>query len=619
MNKNYKLHEKLAYMFDKSMARGSIALIGWLSLISLIVILISALVISFFKIFPENGEQIIFIEAVWGSLMRTMDAGTMGGDIGWGYRIVSLVVTIAGIFVFSALIGIIGTSIDSKLEELRKGRSFVIEYEHTIILNWSTAIFDIISELITANQSRKNPSIVILADKDKVEMEDEIRAKIQDFGNTRIICRSGDSTDLFDIEIVNPYSCRSVVILSPEINNPDSNVLKSILAIVHNPKRRKDKFQIAAEIRSNENVEIAKNIGGDEVQIILADDFMSRIIVQSCRQTGLSAVYSELIGFDGCEIYNTKQNETIHKSFAQIVTSYRNATPIGVHINGEKIILNPDKNYILQPNDEIIIIAEDDSTIKWSGEGSYSLDSIVSKKKKEHVEDKTLIIGWNHRANIIIKELDSFSPIGSKLLIAAPQEISNIQETQNIQIRTKIIDVTNIKDLREIDLTTFDHILVLGDCDNLSPQQADTKTLITLLNIKKLADEHNKYIPVVSEMIDVKNRELAEITKIDDFVVSNKIVSLMLAQASENKHMATIFEDLLREEGAEIYIRSISDYISIDEPVNFYTISKAALLYDQVAIGYRIEKPNRNLVLNPDKDKKIQFSSTDKLIVLSNS
>ena len=42
-------------------------------------------------------------------------------------------------------------------------------------------------------------------------------------------------------------------------------------------------------------------------------------------------------------------------------------------------------------------------------------------------------------------------------------------------------------------------------------------------------------------MTDVRNRELAEVTRTDDFVVSNKLVSLMLAQASENEHLAAIF------------------------------------------------------------------------------
>ena len=69
--------------------------------------------------------------------MRTLDAGTMGGDAGWGFRIVMLLVTIGGIFIVSTLIGVLTTGIEGKLDELRKGRSRVLENDHTVILDWS--------------------------------------------------------------------------------------------------------------------------------------------------------------------------------------------------------------------------------------------------------------------------------------------------------------------------------------------------------------------------------------------------------------------------------------------------------------------------------------------------
>ena len=35
----------------------------------------------------DGGEALSFGEAAWASLMRTLDAGTMGGDTGWVFRI----------------------------------------------------------------------------------------------------------------------------------------------------------------------------------------------------------------------------------------------------------------------------------------------------------------------------------------------------------------------------------------------------------------------------------------------------------------------------------------------------------------------------------------------------
>src|SRR6218665_1834934 len=216
MSSNPGWRARLRYEFDKSMAAGPIALIGWLAGISLIVIVLAGLFLAITPIAPEGGEPVGFLEGAWESLMRTMDAGTMGGDMGWSFRGVSLIVTIAGIFVFSALIGVLSSGLENKLEELRKGRSVVLEHDQTIILNWSPSIFDVISELVIANTSRKKPRIVIMANRDKVEMEDEIATNVANIKKTKIICRSVDPTYLYDLNIVNPETSRSVIVLSPE-------------------------------------------------------------------------------------------------------------------------------------------------------------------------------------------------------------------------------------------------------------------------------------------------------------------------------------------------------------------------------------------------------------------
>jgi hypothetical protein len=139
------------------MARGTIALIGGLALVSGLVILLVSAVVTLFSINPGDDPtaRLTLPEAMWSSLMRTLDAGTMGGDAGWGFRFSSLAITLGGIFVISALIGVINNGIEDKLEELRKGRSRVIEAGHTVILGWSEQIFSIISELVLANATSR--------------------------------------------------------------------------------------------------------------------------------------------------------------------------------------------------------------------------------------------------------------------------------------------------------------------------------------------------------------------------------------------------------------------------------------------------------------------------------
>ena len=113
-----------------------------------------------------------------------------------------------------AFLGVIATGIDEKLVDLRKGRSRVLETDHTLILGWSESVFTIVSELSIANESRRRPAVVILAEQDKVEMEDAIRSKVADLRGTRVVCRTGSPIDLDDLEIVNHQTARSVIVRS---------------------------------------------------------------------------------------------------------------------------------------------------------------------------------------------------------------------------------------------------------------------------------------------------------------------------------------------------------------------------------------------------------------------
>jgi ion channel POLLUX/CASTOR len=623
--------DRLRYQFDKSMAAGPIALIGWLAVISLIVIVIAGLFLALTGITPEGGEPVSFIEGAWESLMRTMDAGTMGGDAGWSFRGVSLVVTVAGIFVFSALIGVLSSGLDEKLDELRKGRSHVLEKEHTIIFNWSPSIFDVISELVIANQSRRNPRIVIMASKDKVEMEDEIADKIADLGNTRIICRSGDPTDLYDVNIVNPQASRSIIVLSPESDYADSEVIKTVLALVNDPDRRKEPYQIAAEIRDAKNAEVARIVGGSELQLVLADELISRIVVSSSRQAGLSAVYTELLDFDGSEIYAVEQPAIVGKSFGNAVMSYDTSTLIGICDTDGVVHLNPPTSRPIAAGERAILIAEDDAMIKLRS-GDFEVDREIVRPPVHHqpTSERTLLLGWNRRGPIITQELSRYVAPGSELMIAAntpglESVVAGLSYlTENLAVRCAVIDTTNRAALDALDVPSYDHVLVLGYSDDMAAQPADTTTLVTLLQLRKIADAANQHIGIVSEMIDVRNRNLAAVTRADDFVVSNKLVSLMLAQASENELMAQIFDELLDEDGSEIYMRPVTDYIAIDRPVNFYTVTLAALIRGEVALGYSRAGVSGHdpahvarVVVNPAKSDKMTFSANDRLIILA--
>ena len=614
------------------MAKGTGSLIGGLGLLSLVLIFLIAAFISVSGIRPSGAEGSLgFWEAAWQSLMRTLDAGTMGGDEGWAFRLVMFFVTLGGVFIISTLIGVLTSGIETKMEDLRKGRSRVIESGHTVILGWSSQIYTILSELIIANENQKNASIVILGDKDKVEMEDEIHAVISETGHTRIVCRKGNPIDMKDLALVSMQTARSVVVLSSENGDPDAQTIKTILAITNNPKRRVEPYHIVAEIKDPKNIQVAKMVGKDEVELILTGDLISRIIAQTCRQSGLSVVYTELLDFGGDEIYFKDEPNLAGKTFQETLSAYKTSAVLGLEQKGAGARLNPPMDTRVQPGDKIIAVSADDDTIRLDLlKGSpVQEDAIVLANPETPAAERTLILGWNWRAPSIINELDNYVAPHSAVTLIADCENGEAEIARLCQglIHQKILfqqaDTTDRRVLEEICPETFDHVIVLSYSDTKEVQEADACTLITLLHLRDMAERKSTDISIVSEMLDVQNRTLAEVTYADDFIVSEKLISLIMTQVSENKALNAVFTDIFDPDGSEIYLKPAGQYVKLNTPVNFYTVVESAARRGEVAMGYRLKSAAGNaekaygVSVNPDKTAMVTFSQGDSVIVLA--
>ena len=625
--------EKFRYYFENTMSKGPAGVIKWLALVSLFMVLVLGLLILVFGIkgsLEPEAEKLGFIEGAWQSLMATLDSGTMGGDQGWAFRIVRFAATLGGIFVISILIGTISSGIDEKLEELKKGRSRVLENNHTLILGWSDKIFTIISEIIEANSNQKKPRIVILADRDKGEMEDDIRSKIEDFKNTTVIIRSGSPLELSDIAIVNPNAARSVIVLANEEANADIYVIKTVLALTNGKNRKKEAFNIVAEIKDPKNMEAADLVGNNEAAFVLSSDLISRITAQTCRQSGLSLVYNELLQFEGDEIYFQQEPKLAGKTFKDVLFAYENSAVIGILNNEEKVLINPTMDTVFNNGDSVIAISEDDYTIKLSGKTTFDIKhNLFNRAEIKNVGiEKTLILGWNDRGVRVIEELDNYVASGSQVTIVADidgismqiAELKKSVQKQKIDfIKGDINDKATLVNLKP---ETYDHLILLSYMD-IDLQESDAKTLICLLHLRNLSEKVGKDFSIVSEMLDIRNRDLGVVAKADDFIISHNLISLMLSQLSENKDLKKVYDILFQAEGSEVYLKPVSRYVKHGEPVNFYTVLESAAQLNETAIGYRISTQSSDsekkygININPLKSNIINFIEGDSIIVLS--
>lgn len=621
----------LRYRFDNYMSRGTVALIAGLGLISLCVIFVATVIVAALHVAPEGGEPIGFWEGLWQSLMRAMDAGTVAGDAGWSFRLLMFAVTVSGIFILSSLIGVLTSGLEARIEELRKGKSRVIERDHTVILGWSAQVFTIVSELVVANENRKKPCIVILGDRDKVEMEDELREQVGSTKNTRVVCRSGSPMDPGDLRIVNVDEARSVIILAPEKENPDVDVIKAMLAITNSPARKASPYHIVAEVQEPKNLEVARMVGKDEVELVLVGNLIARVIAQTCRQSGLSIVYTELLDYGGDEIYFQAEPSLRGRTYGEILSVYEDSAVMGLKTAGGGVRLNPPMDTVLGPGDEVIAISEDDDTIVLSGRKSLPVDegAIALREPAPPAPERTLLLGWNRKLPTILGELDAYVAPGSEALVVADhaggeEEIRReCPDLRNIALSFRAADTTDRTVLDSLGAEGFQHIILLCDSDSCEPREADARTLVTLLHLRDMAEKLGRDFPIVSEMMDARDRVLAEATQADDFIVSTNLASLLLTQVSENKYLNAVFADLFDPEGSEIYMKDAGDYVRTGVPVNFYTVIEAARRKGETAIGYRLLRDAHDagkaygVAVNPGKSAQVTFAAGDRLIVLA--
>jgi voltage-gated potassium channel Kch len=491
-------------------------------------------------------------------------------------------------------------------------------------------VFRIVRELVIDNANERRPRIVILGDRDKVEMEDAIREKVGDTRNTKVIVRSGNPIDLTDLPLVNPQGASSIIVLGPEGDAPDAEVIKIVLAITNDPARRPEPYHIVAEIQDPANMAPARLAGGDEVQLVDVNDTIARLVAQTSRQPGLSVVYLDLLDFEGHEIYFHRDPEAVGRRFGELVGAYEQLSVIGLLSDG-KAELNPSMETAVEGGDQLIVIAEDDEALVAPARSGTIVDdtAIRSTDARAREPERILLLGWNHRASTVISELDGYASPGSALTVLtdAPGAREAIERRsaalRNMRVSFREGNPMDRGTLDELRVPEHGHVIVLSSSDGSDPQRADARTLVTLLHLREIESESGRDFAIVSEMRDDRNRQLAEATKAEDFIVSDRLISLLLAQMSQSPHLQPVFADIFDTEGSEIYLKPVEDYVAVGGESSFATLVESARRRGEVAIGYRRTGPGDResagfgVVVNPPKSQRLTPAAGDRVIVIA--
>jgi voltage-gated potassium channel Kch len=624
--RNLGLRARLRYRFDTMMSRGAGIVILWLAAITVGLVFLAALVLTIFGIGINEETDPSLLESFWQSLLRILDPGTFSGDTGWPLRATMLLVTLLGVLIGGSLIGLIVAAVDTRIEQLRRGRSVVVERGHTLILGWSPRVFTLISEIVEANRNQHRARIVVLAPEEKPAMEEAIRDRVGDTKTTRIVCRTGDPSSPHDLRIVNVEEARSIVVLAGgEDGAGDAEAVKAVLAVMTSESRNQA-ARVVVEMNDAETARALHEASGGSVVTVRAVDVIARITAQACRQPGLSFVWQELLDFAGDEIYFRHAPELEGHTFGEALLAYETSSVIGRRTADGALMVNPPMDTTFDGGDSVIAISADDDTIVFSGFVEETApDVVVSPPPADRLES-LLVVGWSHIGPVVLHELDEFVASESKVDVLVDPDLVDASELADLDLdKLHTTFHTTGGNLDELSASVrsrpYDKVIILGYRSGISAAEADARALLTLLILQQaLAENASGRRPrIVTELLDARDVDLARATGADDFVVSDELSSLTLAQLAERADLEPVFTDLFDVAGSALALHPAGWYVR-SEAVPFRRVVAAARARGETAIGYRIARAavgTPRVVLNPGKSDPVMLSDNDQVVVIA--
>ena len=640
--------QRWRYRVDSFLTRGSSALFVSLVFAFLGSILLIALMRLVFNAFVPDPEH-NFAGQIWVIFLQLTDPGNMNQDNDTPsiFKTAAVVAGLTGVVIFSALIAFLTTALDQAIAHLKKGHSQVLESGHTLVLGWGPRVIEILRELVEANESEDDPVVVILSETDKEKMDEFLRTNFTDRRNTRVVTRSGPTASVQALQRVSASDAKSAIVLAacdPAASldvklASDAKVIKTVLALDARMADGAD-FTIVAEVFTERNRQVVKDIAPEIVSVIDAEEILAKIMVQTSRTSGLAVVYSELLSFEGCEMYFHNNPKWDGLRFDRLQFHFPDGVPIGIRSPDGEIMIRPALDTLMKADDEILIVAEDDSTIEFVSEPVMIPKARDIPNRRIHQRfERQLILGWSYKAPIIIREYADYVVGGSQIDVMVKDPPPALAETiekldQNSAVQVKLIDKDplNSDDLESMEPFFYNTVIVLPQKPSLDsePERIDSETIVVLLHLRKLQKalaDAGRIVDtkLVTEVLESANRELVAHAGVDDFIISNRMVSMIFAQISEEPDIQKVYDNLFAEEGSEIYVKPATLYFdTLPITCRFGDIMRVTQKRDaEICLGYKLKalesdaNANYGVKLIPPKDSEITLNEEDCLVVVA--
>lgn len=546
--------------------------------IIILLLIVSIFIIVFFQYPPKD--------AFWDSLMQFIDTGNISSVEGnTGVVITFLIVTFVGVCGWGSLIAMINKALQDRINNLSKGNAFIMEKNHAIILGYGEEALTIVEEFIKA----KVKTIVILSEHNV----DVIRKRvsfIKGYKKTNIIIREGTTSRIENIKLLNISKSSSISI----INNDDTeslNILLALKKIVEENEENKidNKINICVLVHEEDTIEIIKSIENKNfvIHVIYKYEILYKLIAQSIIYTGLSNVYEDLFSNDGNVFYIENDHDFDNWKFEDAASKYfdKGMILLGITKEDRSQILIPNYDYIIKKENRLIILSKN------------NYDNPI----KEYPDIKPNIIKYKNNILLICEE---------KRYTEIIKEISEYIENNNITMLSYDL-IKSQKNkykfmLEKLKKENTTKIVLISE-DNIT----DVKSINILLIIREIIKKEKLNIAILSLLNSIQKRNLIYSDDVRDFIVSGKLIGMLMAQASISSNILYIFYGLLSRNGKDIIMSPYSDYFN--ESKSFKDVYFKLLKKKIILIGI---KRYNDIILNPNYE--CMLDNKDEIVIITN-
>lgn len=640
---NYSITEQIEYKIDYLLSQHPEYKTYGLCYLTIVLILVGGVSYYFMKqlsnLFGSDSdtEYVGFTSSMKKSWTFLLDNGAHLEEEGILPVLVAFILSIGGMMIDALLVGLVAEGLAERMDALKQGRSNVLEENHTLILGWNDKVLPMIRELIEAFDSEGGGVIVIMAERDKQEMEEEIQNYFShdEYRGTVVICRNGNPMLVSDLVKVSADRAKSVAVMASD-GDPDESDAKAVRITLALCGGVKVKGHVVVELRDIDNKELVFLVGKEQVEVMVSHDVIGRLMIQCARQQGLAQMYNKLLGFDDNEFYIEKWPTAVGKTFAEVSLLFKDAVACGVRIGtpvGDEpsIFLNPPRDYVIRPDDEILVLAEDDDAYTIADSPSPAARLEKTKNLPDWIPEPPcvetiLFCGWRRDLDDMIVELDKCVAPGSELHILSTIPVQNRGELlkeggllsknlSNLKLMHHEGNQVIRRHLETLPIESYDSIMILAEGD-ADATYADSRSLSSLLLIRDIQQKRtNKECTVISEIMDPRTKQLVSVAQISDYVVSNELVSKSMAMVLEEREINIVLTELFTADGSEIFMRDCKTYVGKDEKANFWQISQRAGFRREILIGWR--RKGEDVILNPtNKDEALSWNIDEDIMIV---